>query len=81
MRDASRRASRHAEWERLVPAGAWRLLTTKTTVDFLPGGCECRSLGPHLLKNVAAPVEVVEVRRVEASEVGARRAEGERAHA
>lgn len=47
-----------------------RILTTKAAVDLLAGECECRSLGPYTLKNVAAPAEVVEVRRVEASEAG-----------
>lgn len=39
-----------------------QVLTTKATADLLPPGCACRSLGPRSLKNVASPVEVVEIR-------------------
>jgi len=38
-----------------------QILATKATADLLPDGCECRSLGPHQLKNVTGPVEVVEI--------------------
>ena len=36
-------------------------LTTRETAATLAGACACRSLGPHTLKNVAHPVDVVEV--------------------
>lgn len=43
-----------------------QILTTQTTARLLPAGCDCRSLGPQVLKNVTGPVEVVEVRPAEA---------------
>lgn len=50
-----------------------QILTTKATAGLLPAGCDCRSLGPHVLKNVTGLVEVVEVRAFEASERPANR--------
>lgn len=44
-----------------------QILTTQTTARLLPAGCDCRSLGLQVLKNVTGPVEVVEVRPAEAS--------------
>lgn len=47
-----------------------RLLDRGTLVledGWLLPGCDCRSLGPQVLKNVTGPVEVVEVRPAEAS--------------
>lgn len=38
-----------------------QILTTRETAAFLSTACGCRSLGPHALKNVTRPVEVVEV--------------------
>ena len=39
-----------------------QILTTRATSDLLPPGCACRPLGPQSLKNVANPVEVIEIR-------------------
>ena len=38
-----------------------QILTTRETAAVLATACGCRSLGPHALKNVTRPVEVVEV--------------------
>jgi class 3 adenylate cyclase len=38
-------------------------LTTKATADLL--GCGCRPVGPRILKNVAGPVDVVEILPIE----------------
>lgn len=38
-----------------------QILTTKATADLLPGGGHGRTLGPHMLKNVTGPVEVIEL--------------------
>ena len=38
-----------------------QILTTRGTAALLSTACACRSLGPHALKNVTRPVEVVEV--------------------
>ncbi|MBI2180341.1 MAG: adenylate/guanylate cyclase domain-containing protein [Deltaproteobacteria bacterium] len=38
-------------------------LTTKATVDLL--GCKCRSIGPHVLKNVTGVIDVVEILPIE----------------
>lgn len=38
-------------------------LTTKATVDLL--GCKCRSIGPHVLKNVTEVIDVVEILLIE----------------
>lgn len=38
-----------------------QILTTKETTAVLAHDCSCRRLGPHTLKNVARPVEVVEI--------------------
>ncbi|HZP38654.1 MAG TPA: adenylate/guanylate cyclase domain-containing protein [Methylomirabilota bacterium] len=38
-----------------------QILTTRKTAALLSGACECRSLGPHTLKNVGRPVQLVEV--------------------
>ena len=38
-----------------------QILTTKAVSDLLPSGSQCRPLGPHVLKNVTGPVEVVEI--------------------
>ncbi len=50
-----------------------QILTTKATAELLRGGCHCRSLGVHALKNVTRPVEVVEILPV-------KRAPGARQH-
>lgn len=39
-----------------------QILTTRATAALFPAGCDCRSLGPHVLKNVTGPVDVVEIR-------------------
>jgi len=39
-----------------------QILTTQTTARLLPAGCDCRFLGPQVLRNVTGPVEVVEIR-------------------
>jgi class 3 adenylate cyclase len=49
-------------------ARSGQMLTTKATADLLPGGVNCRALGPQVLKNVTGPVEVVEIRPAEISE-------------
>lgn len=38
-----------------------QILTTRETAAVLAHDCSCRSLGPHTLKNVARPVEVIEI--------------------
>jgi class 3 adenylate cyclase len=38
-----------------------QILATRETAALLSTACACRSLGPHALKNVTRPVEVVEV--------------------
>ena len=38
-----------------------QILATRETAALLSNACACRSLGPHALKNVTRPVEVVEV--------------------
>ncbi|MDA8110640.1 MAG: adenylate/guanylate cyclase domain-containing protein [Betaproteobacteria bacterium] len=43
-------------------ASGGQTLTTREVADLLPARCECRSLGPQSLKNVAGTVEVVEFR-------------------
>lgn len=39
-----------------------QILTTKATAHLLPEGGNGRALGPHTLKNVTGPVEVIELR-------------------
>ena len=39
-----------------------QILTTRAVADLLPAECDCWALGPHSLKNVIGPVEVVEIR-------------------
>ncbi|HKW95593.1 MAG TPA: adenylate/guanylate cyclase domain-containing protein [Methylomirabilota bacterium] len=38
-----------------------QILATRETAALLSTACVCRSLGPHVLKNVTRPVEVVEI--------------------
>jgi len=45
----------------LTLARGGRILTTKATADLLPAGVNGRALGPRVLRNVSAPVEVVEI--------------------
>ncbi len=39
-----------------------QILTTRKTAELLLHRCRCRSLGPRRLKNVARPVEVIQIR-------------------
>lgn len=41
-----------------------QILTTRAVADLLTGECDCRPMRRHSLKNVAGPVEVVEIRLV-----------------
>lgn len=45
-----------------------QILATKGVADLLPCGDTCRALGPHVLKNVTGPVEVVEIHPAETTE-------------
>lgn len=41
-----------------------QILTTRAVADLLSDECDCRPVGQHSLKNVAVPVDVVEIRLV-----------------
>jgi class 3 adenylate cyclase len=38
-----------------------QILTTRAVADLLAGECDCRSLGPHSLRNTTGPVEVLQI--------------------